>query len=344
MERGRIHPRRIFEDTSLLRFKSTNFELLSSLLDRTAERDKQALFEFVASRIENPKSFQHKHKDPKDAGKWSLCSSELPLVAEFLVRNGQKHQLFQALGKSALSPGITLLLLQLEELIAFNFTAFTDDEYSLLEEAIGRLSNSVTVFTREYYRSKGTGPTIERNTRYHLVHELPELCASTLEECRKARFLYIKASLLPGLNLEVNQDKGTVITFLERLGFTRELVESLNESERLYRTATSPFDFKSSMGHLRSFLEALYLEACILLHKSIGGTLPSRWGEAHEYLKNGGILTAKEQQVIIHLYTLMSDTTVHPLVADREYARLMRNVCIEFGLLLLTKVDKSGIK
>jgi hypothetical protein len=83
------------------------------------------------------------------------------------------------------------------------------------------------------------------------------------------------------------------------------------------------------MGHLRSFLEALYLEACILLHKSIGGTLPSRWGEAHEYLKNGGILTAKEQQVIIHLYTLMSDTTVHPLVADREYARLMRNVCIE---------------
>jgi len=36
----------------------------------------------------------------------------------------------------------------------------------------------------------------------------------------------------------------------------------------------------------------------------------------------------------------LSDTGVHPLVAEREYARLMRNMSIEYGLLLLTKVDK----
>jgi hypothetical protein len=36
----------------------------------------------------------------------------------------------------------------------------------------------------------------------------------------------------------------------------------------------------------------------------------------------------------------MSDTAVHRLVAEREYARLMRNMSIEYGLLLLTKLDK----
>jgi hypothetical protein len=35
---------------------------------------------------------------------------------------------------------------------------------------------------------------------------------------------------------------------------------------------------------------------------------------------------------------------VHRLVAEREYARLMRNMSIEYGLLLLTKLDKLGLK
>lgn len=39
----------------------------------------------------------------------------------------------------------------------------------------------------------------------------------------------------------------------------------------------------------------------------------------------------------------MSDTGVHPLVAEREYARLMRNMSIEYDLLLLTKLDKLGL-
>ena len=56
------------------------------------------------------------------------------------------------------------------------------------------------------------------------------------------------------------------------------------------------------------------------------------------------VLTVKEQQFAIQFYALMSDTGVHPLVAEREYARLMRNMSIEYGLLLLTKLDKLGLK
>ena len=41
---------------------------------------------------------------------------------------------------------------------------------------------------------------------------------------------------------------------------------------------------------------------------------------------------------------LLATLSVHPLVAEREYARLMRNMSIEYGLLLLTKLDKLGLK
>jgi len=97
------------------------------------------------------------------------------------------------------------------------------------------------------------------------------------------------------------------------------------------------------MGHLRSFLEQLHLEACTLAHKKFGGDPPSKWGQAHQYLRKHDVLTVKEQQFAIHFYALMSDTSVHPLVAEREYARLMRNMSIEYGLLLLTKLDKLGL-
>jgi hypothetical protein len=97
------------------------------------------------------------------------------------------------------------------------------------------------------------------------------------------------------------------------------------------------------MAHLRSFLEQLHLQACSLAHKKYGGVLPSKWGDSHQYLRDNGIQTLKEEQFIIPFYTLMSDTSVHPLIAESEYARLMRNMSIEYGLLLLTKLDKLGL-
>ena len=34
--------------------------------------------------------------------------------------------------------------------------------------------------------------------------------------------------------------------------------------------------------------------------------------------------------------------TIHPLIAEREYARLMRNIAIEYGLLFLSNLNKAG--
>ena len=337
-ERGR-HPRTVQEHPEKFRFKSTNFDLLCAVLDQVSEQDKPALFSASLSRTSDRGSYRHMGREILGAGQWRRCSSELPLVSEFVVRRGEKHRFINALSRAIPSPGLTLLLIQVEEMIALNFTLFTDEEYTLIRTAINGISGTIADL-RKYTRASST---IESNVIYNTCKEVPQICASVVEACRKASFLYLKGSLLPGMNLEVNQDKNTVRTFLEKLGFAPLLIQSLDEAERLYRTAATPFDLKSSLGHLRSFLEQLHIQACAAAHKRFGGSSPSKWGEALKYLLDNAVLTKPEEQFASTFYTLMSDTTVHPLIAEREYARLLRNMSIEYGLLLLTKLDKLGL-
>jgi hypothetical protein len=337
-DRGR-HPRRVRENPNTVQFKSINYDLLSALFDQVPETEKPGLFHELVARILRPDSFRHNPGPVLGAGQWSRCSSELPLVAEFLVRHGNKGAFFNALDKAALSPGLSLLLVQLEEMIALNFTVFTEQEYHQLPTGISGIAPRIEKL-QEQPRSNDT---LKSNTVYHVVREVPVLCAAVVEECRKATYFYVKGSLMPQMNLEVNQDKGRVQTFLEKLGFSQLLTQSLEEAERLYRTDSTPFDLKSSIGHLRSFLEQLHLQACALAQKKYGETIATKWGESILDLRTRGVLTVKEEQFVAQFYALMSDAAVHPLVAEREYARLMRNMSIEYGLLLLTKLDKMGL-
>ena len=130
---------------------------------------------------------------------------------------------------------------------------------------------------------------------------------------------------------------------MEKLGFTPLLIQSLDEADRLYRADATQFELKSNLGHLRSFLEQLHIQACAALNKQRGGPLPSKWGEALAYLLDNAVLTKPEELFAARFYTLMSDAGVHSLIAEREYARLMRNMSIEYGLLLLSKLDKFGL-
>jgi hypothetical protein len=321
-------------------FRSANFDLLCTLLDQVAEQDRPSLMTSIMSRILKKSSYRDRLGQPVGAGQSQRCSSELPLVAEFVVRRGDKQLFINALGKAALSPGLTLLLKHLkEEMIALNFTLFTDAEYTQLRTAIPEISEAIAVLKKQ----PRPRAVIESNTIHNVCLEVPVLCASVSERCRKAAFLYLKGSLLPEMNLEVNQDKSAVRSFLEKLGFGPLLIRSLDEAERLYRSTATPFELKSGLGHLRSFLEQLHVQACAAAHTKFGGAQPSRWGEALTYLRIHGVLTKPEEQFAAQFYTLMSDTGVHPLIAERDYARLMRNVSIEYGLLLLTKLDKLGL-
>ena len=55
------------------------------------------------------------------------------------------------------------------------------------------------------------------------------------------------------------------------------------------------------------------------------------------------MISEAEESLAASLYKLISDQAVHPLMAEREYARLARNMVIEYGLLLLEKIEKLGL-
>ena len=135
-----------------------------------------------------------------------------------------------------------------------------------------------------------------------------------------------------------------VQSYLRTLAFTETLAHSLNEAERLYQEGGSEFSLKTSMGHLRSFLEILHEDAFPVLHAKYGGTLPKGWGVGLAYLRHHQVFSGSEEKFAAGLYTLISDQAVHPLVAEREYARLFRNVVIEYALLFLRKLEKLGLK
>jgi len=158
--------------------------------------------------------------------------------------------------------------------------------------------------------------------------------------CRKATFLRLKTARSSEVNVEIQGDRQRVYGFLEKLQFSSILLAALEQAERSYREASTAFEYKECTSHLRSFLEGLHKEACILVQERRGGALPTTWGKVIAYLEQEKVITKSEEQFVTSLYRLVSDMGVHPLVAEREYARLMRNMNIEYGLLFLTRMDK----
>jgi hypothetical protein len=60
------------------------------------------------------------------------------------------------------------------------------------------------------------------------------------------------------------------------------------------------------------------------------------------YLRVNDFLSRQEEQLVAGLHAVISDEAVHPLIARREYARLARNVVIEYALLFLRKLEELG--
>jgi hypothetical protein len=270
-----LYPASVREIPGEFQLQSTNFNLLSTLLDQVREGDRAALLASLRSRMSHVRPWRNKTREVVQSGSWRYCTSELPLVGEFLVRHGDK-QFIPALGEATPTPGLTLLLIWLEQMIAFNFTLFTDEEYTTIPAAIAGIKRAI----KDLGKRPRPLTTEDSNAAYHVVREVPGFCDRVVEACRKARFFYVKGSLVPEMNLEVNEDKNRVRSFLEKLGFTQLLIDSLNEAESLYRATATPFELKSSMGHLRSFLEQLHLQACAAANKKFGESLPSTWGAA----------------------------------------------------------------
>jgi hypothetical protein len=323
-------PRDIVENPNRWAFQSVNYNLLCALLSQLPGDSRAAFLAAVLGRLATPPGCAKAKKDVQPS--WNGLVSEFPLVAEFCVRNGATDLFLRSLGEAKLILGHAVLLRHIEDMIALNFTVLTERDYGSLDTAMTTLRYTAV---KALIASEKDPPGSETRT---LCGELIRASEGISEECRKAQYLYLKGALLEGLNLEVNQDKVSVESYLKAQGFSDVLIECLNRADRLYHGASSGFDFKSAMGHLRSFMEKLHSEGLTRFNVPAASSDAIRWGDGLERLQQQGLLTKAEKGYAAALFTLLSDEGVHPIMAEKEYARLARNVVIEYALLFLRKL------
>ena len=217
------HPRTVSENPEMLNFESTNHDLLRALLAQLPQTEISKLLVGIAARLRSGVAAT-KSTVPASL-KWNSLTSDLPLVLEFLVRNGGKAYFFSVLENSRIQfiPGHILLFMQLEELIAFNYSQFTDSEYERLSCAIEKLGTKAAAEAQND-RARNVHdvrwPEVGSISGSGLLDAIQKSCNGIVEQSRKARYFYLKGSLEQGLNLEVNQDKTAVQTYLQQFGFS----------------------------------------------------------------------------------------------------------------------------
>lgn len=278
---------------------------------------------------------------------WNHQTSSLSLVAEFCIRNGYAQALLDATHELKMpSPGVAIMLIEIEEIISLNYNLFSRAEIDNLPKALAHLRE---IADRQTWSSRTQGgKTIADNPHYRQGYssegaEIVKAIDAITQQCSQARFFYIKGVLQQNTDLEVESDKTKVIGFLDSLGFDPILTASLVKAEDLYRASSDAFDLKSCLGHIRSFYEHLNIDAGQAIAKDLGTTVVDEWDPTITFLKNKSFLSAQQDKFARGLYALLSDEGVHPLIAEREFARLLRNVVIEYGLMFLTMLQKKGV-
>jgi hypothetical protein len=339
-------PRHVYEDPKLYAFESTNFNLLVKVFSQVAEADRPFFIKSLLNLVRTPSATraQKSAHFPSFRG----ATSTLGLLAEFCIRTGHLKELLAATKEPKMpAASLAIMLKEIEEMIALNFNLFSDSELASIPSSLAPLRE---ISKRQTYSTTGPrGGPMTTNPHYragfsNVGSEMVAAIDGIAEECRKARFWYLKGALQELPNLEIESDKLKVEGFLVKLGFSADMVKALNAAESDYKSTATAFELKNCLSHLRSFLEHLHREAAKSIGAAAGAAVVDRWGEATLYLRQQGYFTKQHETFIAALYTLLSDESVHPLTADREYARLLRNVVIEYGVMFLTMLDKRGVK
>jgi hypothetical protein len=330
-ERTAKRPRYVYEDPKLYFFESTNFALLIRLLGQVREEERAVFVSGLLECVRKPL--------PKLGHK---------LLAEFLIRAGYLKELLEATEAPQL-PAMSLayLLNEIEEMMALNFNLFSDAELESIPKKLSHLRNIANLQTYSAIGSRG-GP-MKNNPHYKQGYSqagsaIVAAIDGIEQECGQGRYWYLKGVLQELPNLEIESDRVTVQGFLVKLGFSGEMLKSLNAAGSDYKSTATTFELKNCLGHLRSFLEHLHREAAKSIAAVAGDSVADKWGEATVYLRQQGCFTLQHERFSSSLYTVLSDESVHPLTAEREYARLLRNVVIEYGVMFLTVLDKRGVK
>ena len=341
-------PRDVLRDPDLWELRSTNSDVILELFRQLSVEDRE---KFLGALL-NATRQRSIRVVPEVAGVflwWEGHTSALPLIAEVCVRNGYLDLLLKVLSHVEMpNAAIVLMMFQLEETISLNFNVFSQAQ---LKEMPAALKHLWEIADRQTWSSRGGTRSQPAETNKHFRQgfmaegtDVAKAVVRFLKQCEQAHYWYVLGALQRKPNLEIESDKAKVESFLAKLGFDANMTGALNEAENNYKLDASAFELKNCLVHLRSFLEYLHRETAKTVAAVSGDTVKERWGDATDYLRKKGFFSKQHEDFVTSLYTLISDESVHPLGTGQEYARLLRNMVIEYGVMFLSVLDKNGIR
>jgi hypothetical protein len=336
-----LDPRPVSEHTFIYKFASVNFNLLMSVYSQLNEPDRTHLFYYVLRRVEAGGSGTSEKPPNYYFPVLGNRVCELPLIAEFCIRTGNFEAFFVATAKPQ-NPTVpfALMLMQLKETVALHWDLFSDDQLA----RIPQLLMPIREMAGRRMQSANKEPFIMAGNDFFHARHIIQSIDSISKECHQARYFYLKGALQRNVSLEIESDKSAVENFLTKLGFSTTLMLALDEAEKDYSDSSNAFRLKNCLGHLRSFLEHMHLEAAAQIAVNTHTTPPIKWGATISFLRGQGYITQQQEGFVTALYTFISDEGVHALMAERLFARLLRNMVIEYGYMFLTMIDDKGIK
>ncbi len=337
--------RDVTETPYIYLFGGTNYDLLMAVNGQLSNESRSELVGYILRRVE--RGGINVARKPVDYSfpcfENYVC--ELPLVAEFYIRTGHGEELLQATVKAKVpTKALAIMMIQLEEIIALQWNLFSNDQLANIPKWLQPLRDKAE---KQTYSSRGTPGKMVENPDYRPGRERESnQIVSSIDRitgyCQRGRFFYLKGALQQSTNIEVENDKSKVEAFLAKLGFSLEMLRTLNEAEKDFRDSASPFELKNCLTHLRGFIEHLHLEAAQHITKKTPGSAHD-WDTSTSFLRKHHYITMQQEKFARGIHALISDEGVHPLMSDRVFARVLRNVIIEYGFMFLTIMNGKDV-
>jgi hypothetical protein len=259
-----LSPRPVLEDPSRYGFSSINFDLLLAVFNQLRVEDRETFISTLCMKL--MAGFSPRLPNAKGVpSTWDGHSSGLALLTQFTVRTGYFRLLLKATDAVELpTAGQVVMLKQIEDILCLNFNLFNNEQLEQMPSTLAHLREIGRLQTFQERRSGGK--IIERNAKYRQGfsaqgNEIVKTIDAITAECAQAQYWYLKGALQQSPNLEIDSDRIKIQSFLQQLGFSDQLSETLDAAERDYRSEATPFELKNCLSHLRSFLEHLHRES-----------------------------------------------------------------------------------
>ena len=343
-DQRRQYPRTVTEIPSIYKLRSANLDLLMRIYGQVEESVRPQLINFLSRRIECGETHSI-HQPIRVSRPPSIKTSNFLLSLKSAPGRGNGGSLLCGDGKASDANDSSCDHDdQLEDMIALNWDLFSRDQLGEIPNLLAPLREVASRQTqgerceyskRRWYETDSKAP----------AQKIVECIDGISKECTRGPLLLPEEGFAAQHKSEIESDKSKVESFLTKLGFSRVLIGALNEAEKDYAVSSNRFKLKDCLVHLRSFIEHLHLEAADRIAADKGDQAPSNWGTAVPFLRVHGYITIQQEKFAFGLYTLLSDEGVHPLsMAERVFARLLRNMVIEYGYMFLTVMEAKGIQ